>query len=156
MGIYKYILLRCCLVLLMIVECAVKLSSQHYVTLHSYIYNIELNQNSCNYEEIGMSCCTPVISGLTFTPDSLLIALGSDDLWLINQNTGAWSQYFSIPPSNQDFHGLVSVGNGIFYIAHSVSTALYELNVNNGTYVEIGSLSFPNADIALFDGDMYF
>src|SRR5688500_13010939 len=148
--------------MLIILEGLADSSCQQYFTFFPSIYEIELEQGSCTSDEVSTFCCPAnLLDGITITPDSELIILGddwmdNDYLWLVNQTSGEWTSYFALPPSTGRYIGLVSVGNGIFYTAHSVSNILFELDVNNGTYEELGPLSYPNDDMALFNGEIYF
>src|SRR5687767_10295343 len=141
--------LRTLLIFFFLVGNLVQLSSQNYYTLFQNVYDIELNLGTCSTDEVSSYCCpAALITGFTFTHDSLLIVLGddwldNDYLWLVNQTTGEWTTYFTLPPSSEHYRGLVSVGNGIFYTTHAISGVLFELNVNNGTSIALGALEFP-------------
>ena len=110
----------------------VHLSSQEYFgALNDLnVCKIDINQSDCFF-----TCLSPGPSfsstGMTLTPDNLLIGLFFRDLYLIDQVSGISTLYFPIPLPYPDatFRGLVSTNSDIYYSVAFESGYLYALNV---------------------------
>lgn len=128
------------------------------------LYKLNINSScteNCLYEFIGSSVLINHNSAMS--QSGQLYSL-SDNLYLIDTTTGAYSVYYVMPTFSTDhYNGLIEMGNEIFYstLSHfNFGDTLIEINTNTGIVQIIGELAYPVfggiSDMAIFDGEIYY
>ena len=119
-------------------------------------------QNNCvhNYFQMVPGA---IHNGVTMTPALQFILLQRTSEWnllLIDQVTGSWSSYFTIPPPIPGAHwgGLVSIEDGVYYTILMQGNILFRIDVASGILTNLGPLPYfnGNGDLAAFDGEIYY
>ena len=132
--------------------------STYYSFSYEGLFKIEVDDRacSCSVNFVGDVVQNIVPNGLTFTPDTVLVAsTGGGPLYELDTLTGDETLLFPYQPGSF-FYGIVSIGNGIFYGMDSYGT-VWRININEGTITELGETGFTMfSGITLYNGNIYF
>ncbi|MEP6648120.1 MAG: hypothetical protein ABJC12_13605, partial [Saprospiraceae bacterium] len=128
-------------------------------------WNLELNTENCFCSNCGcsishISSTNNYWDGISVSPEGNLFGY-DNDIYEINKLTGQPLLYFNVPPGTPWMAGIVAIGNGIFYsmsdTANAVTAALYRIDVNLGTAINLGYTGIPSkGDMTMFDGNLYY
>ena len=127
-------------------------------SINNFKSNSDMSSCSCSFEWISPSYGT---TGITLTPDTILVENGNGYLWEIDTITGVETTIFTPPPlpppEYWHLRSLVSVGGGVYYGMTFPESELYRLNTNSGSFTYMGTSGIDLVgDLALFDGNIYY
>ena len=101
-----------------------------------------------------------VWEGISYDPAGDLYGMDGNPPYAIYQLDPLTSNCIHImspPVGNPDMHGLLAVGNGIFYTMEWENDILYRWDATAGTITVVGSTGFPNwGEICMSNGEAYY
>ena len=140
--------------------CSSGFGQQFHMANLNTLFEININSNYCSCDVQPIGPTFGYTEGISFGPDGKLYYLGADVIREVDLSSGVPTILFTGPPSLPAMHGLVSVGNGMFYSLSSYLepiSSLYRWNVNANMVTDIGSLPYRSfTEMTLAFSNFYY